>query len=72
MALTEKTYVREVSVKPASNSIDVLWVTEVKRGEEVISEQFSRKAYSGVQRAEFEAEVDGAANYVNLIGWSVA
>ena len=70
MALTEQRIINQVTVLPTVNSINVQWADQILRDEEVISQTYHRKAYSAEQRAEFEAEVEGAAQYVNLITWS--
>lgn len=72
MALTEQRIINQVTVLPNANSINVQWADQILRDEEVISQTYHRKAYGPEQRAEFEAEVEGAAQYVNLITWSQA
>jgi len=69
MSLTENTIIKQVSVLPAQNAINVQWANQILKDGEVISEQYHRKAYGPGQRAEFEAEVEGAAGYVGLINW---
>ena len=71
MALTEQRILKAVTVKPTQQAIEVQHADQILRDGEVISEQYHRKAYSSDQRAEFEAEVEGAADYVNLIDWTV-
>jgi len=70
MSLTENTIIKQVSVLPAQNAINVQWSRQILKDGEVISEQYHRKAYGAEQRAEFEAEVEGAAGYVGLITWN--
>lgn len=69
MALTEQTVLKQVTVLPAQSAINVQWANQVLRDDEVISETYHRKAYTQEQRAEFEAEVAGAAAYVTAVGW---
>ena len=69
MALTEQTTIKQVTVLPAQNAINVQWANQVLRDGEVISETYHRKAYGQEQRAEFEADVEGAAAYVAAVGW---
>jgi hypothetical protein len=69
MALTEQTIVKQVTILPTQNAINVQWADQILRDGEVISEQYHRKAYTQEQQAEFEAEVEGAAAYVTAVGW---
>ena len=71
MALTEQRILNQVTVLPNANSINVQWADQILRDGGVISQTYHRKAYGPGQRTEFEAEVEGAANYVNLIDWTV-
>jgi hypothetical protein len=71
MALTEEKILGSVNVKVAQNAIDVEWWNLINRDGEIISRTFHNKAFCAGQRAEFEAEVEGAANYVGLIDWTV-
>ena len=69
MALTESKILAHVGLNVAANAIEVRWDNIIKRDEEVISRVPHRKAYTADQRAEFEAEVEGAAAYIAAIGW---
>lgn len=69
MALTEQRVLNQVSILPASGTINVQWADQILRDGEVISQSYYRKAYTQDQRAEFEAEVEGAAGYISAIGW---
>lgn len=69
MALTENTIIKQVSILPGQSAINVQWANQILRDGEVISENYHRKAYTAEQRAEFEAEVEGAAAYVAAVGW---
>lgn len=70
MALTEQRIINQVTILPNQNAVQVQWADQILRDGEVISQQYHRKAYGAEQRAEFEAEVEGAENYVNLITWA--
>ena len=70
MPLTEKTIINSITVMPEQNCIQVQWSNQILRDGEVISQQYHRKAYGAGQRAEFEAEVEGAASYAELIDWA--
>ena len=67
--LTEQTVLKQVSILPAQSAIQVQWASQILRDGEVVSETFHRKAYTADQKAEFEAEVEGAAAYVAAVGW---
>lgn len=66
---SESKIIKQVTLLPATQSIQVQWANVVMRDDVVISESFERKAYEKEQWAEFEAEVDGAAKYMDAIGW---
>lgn len=70
MALTEQRTLRAVIVRTDVSTIEVEWRDEILRDGKVISSTPHRKAYGPDQRAEFEAEVDGAAGYVAAVGWA--
>lgn len=67
--LTEQKILKQVSVLPNQNAVNVQWADQILRDGVVVSETFHRKAYTVEQKAEFLAEVDGAANYVTALGW---
>ena len=69
--LTENTIIKQVAILPNQSAINVQWANQILKDGEVISEQYHRKAYGPGQQAEFLAEVEGAADYVNLIDWTV-
>ena len=69
MALTEQTIIKQITVKPAQQAIEVQWANQILRDGEFISETYHRKAYGQEQQAEFAAEVAGAAAYVTAVGW---
>jgi len=69
MALTEQSILKQVSILPAQNAVNVQWANQILRDGEVISETYERKAYTAEQKDEFSAEVEGAANYISALGW---
>lgn len=70
MALTEQRILKQVAVLPEQNAVNVQWVDQILRDGEVISEVPHRKAYTQDQSAAFAAEVDGAAAYMEALGWT--
>lgn len=69
MALTEQRVLSQVTTLPQQNAINVQWADQILRDGEVISSTFHRKAYTADQKADFLAEVEGAAGYVAVMGW---
>ena len=69
MALTEQKVLKQVSVLPQQNAVNVQWANQILRDGEVISEQFERKAYTAEQKDEFLAEVTGAQFACDALGW---
>ncbi len=69
MALTESKVLAHVGLNIPANTIEVRWDNIIWRDEEVISRVPHRKAYSADQKAEFLAEVEGGAAYVQAMGW---
>jgi hypothetical protein len=67
--LTEQRIIKQVSILPAQSAVNVQWANQILRDGEIISETYERKAYTSEQRAEFEAEVTGAASYIAALGW---
>ena len=65
----EVKYLKQVSVLPQQNSVNVQWAVAVKKDGNVISETYERKAYTADQKAEFAAEVEGADSYLAVLGW---
>ena len=68
--LTEVKTIKQITVLPASNAVNVQWANQILRDGEVISETFERKAYTADQKDSFIAEVEGAAAYVTALGWT--
>lgn len=69
MSLSEQHVLKSVEILPTQNSINVLWVDQIVRDGDVISERNHRKAYTQDQREDFLTEVDGGAAYVAAAGW---
>jgi len=70
MSFQEIRFVNQVTILPVRNVIEVQWVDQVWKGEEVIAENFHRKAYCAIQKDEFEAEVENAAVYLAAVNWT--
>lgn len=66
---TESRIVSQVTILPAQNAVNVQWSNIIEKDGVEISKTFERKAYAADQKAEFLAEVDGAAAYVAAMGW---
>ena len=69
MSFQEVRFVNQVSILPTRSVIEVQWVDQVLKGEEVIAESYQRKAYCAAQKDEFEAEVENAAVYLAAVNW---
>lgn len=69
MALTEKTVLSQVTTLPEQGAVNVRWDNVIEKDGVEVSRQPHRKAYTVDQRAEFEAEVEGAASYIAALGW---
>ena len=70
MALTEQRTLKQVTMLPQSNAVNVQWANQIVRdGSEVVSETYERKAYGQDQKADFIAEVSGGQAYADAMGW---
>lgn len=69
MTLTEQRILKSVQILPAQSAVNVQWSDQVMRGDEIIAETYRRKTYTQDQKAEFVAEVEGAQNYAEVLGW---
>ncbi|HWV16053.1 MAG TPA: hypothetical protein VN030_11550 [Cellvibrio sp.] len=69
MALTEARVLKSVEILPASSAVNVLWADQVLRDGEVISESNHRKSYNANNKDSFLIEVEGAENYIPVLGW---
>ena len=70
MALIETSTITEITTLPLENTIQVKWRNTIEKDGEVISAKDHYKLYDQSKQAEFVAEVENAAQYVNLITWS--
>ena len=66
---TESKIIKQITVLPASNAIQVQWANVVKKNDVVISETYERSSYTEERKDDFLAEVEGAAAYVAAVGW---
>lgn len=69
MALSEQRILKQVAILPAQSAVNVQWANQILRDGELVSETYERKAYTAEQKAQFEAEVEGATAYVTALGW---
>lgn len=70
MALTEQRVLKQVTMLPQANAINVQWANQVIRdGSELVTETYERKAYGEDQKGDFIAEVEGGAAYASAMGW---
>ena len=66
---TEFRILSQVNHLPEASAVNVQWTNQVLKDDVVISSTYERKAYTKDQKAEFLAEVEGAAAYVTAFGW---
>jgi hypothetical protein len=59
-----------VEVLTQANAINVLWTIDIVEDGQVISSTNHRCSYGKGQREQFEADVEGADKYVDLIDWT--
>lgn len=69
MSLIEQTIVNQVTIIPKTKTAQVQWSDQIVKDDEVIAENYRRKAYSENQKEEFLYEVDNAEFYVKALGW---
>ncbi len=69
MTLTEERVLGSVQVLTQQSAVNVEWWDLIKRDNEVISKSNHNKAYTAEQASEFLAEVEGAADYITILGW---
>ena len=69
MALSEQRILKQVTVLAQQSAANVQWANQILKDGEVIAETFERKAYTSDQKADFLAEVEGAASYITVLGW---
>lgn len=69
MALTEQRILKQVTILAQQSAANVQWANQILRDGELVTETYERKAYTADQKAEFLAEVEGAADYITALGW---
>lgn len=67
--LKEQRILKSVQILSQQSAVNVQWANQILRDDEVISEQYERKAYTQEQKDSFLEEVEGAENYINILGW---
>jgi len=70
MGFTEQKIVSQVNALPDLQVFNVQWTNQVIKDGDIIASTYERKCYAIEQKDEFLAEVDGAVDYANAIGWS--
>lgn len=69
MALTETNVVAEITVLPLENNVQVKWRNTIKLDDQVIAERDHYKLFGPAQYHDFLEEVEGAENYIKILGW---
>lgn len=69
MALTEQRILKQVTLLPQSNAVNVQWANQILRDGEFVSETYERKAYGEDQKGDFINEVTGGQAYSDAMGW---
>lgn len=70
MALIEQRILKQVTMLPQSNTINVQWANQIVRdGSEIVSETYERSAYSQEDKDSFVAAVEGGLAYATAMGW---
>jgi hypothetical protein len=69
MALTEQRIIKSIQILPEQSAANVQWADQILRDGELVTETYHRKAYTEDQKDEFLVEVDGASNYIPVLGW---
>lgn len=67
--LAETTVQDQVTIQSPGPVVNVRWANVITKNGEEISRQYHRKAYAEWDYDEFLAEVEGAAQYVVVMGW---
>lgn len=67
--IEESLVLSQVSVQYESNTINVQWQNKIKKKGAVIAAVPHRSSYSAKDKAQFLAEVPGAAAYIAILGW---
>ncbi len=69
MSYSEQRIVKQVTILPEVNAINVQWSNQVLRDDIVINETFERRAFMQKEKDEFLTMVDGAEAYAAAAGW---
>ena len=70
MSLVEQRVLKQVTMLPQSNTINIQWANQIVRdGSEIVSETYERAAYSQEDKDAFISAVDGGAAYATAMGW---
>lgn len=69
MALTESSVITEITTLPLENNVQVKWRNTIEKDGVVVSVKDHYRVYSADQKADFLAEVEGAASYIAALGW---
>lgn len=69
MALTEQRILKQVTLLPQANAVNVQWANQILRDGELVSETYERKAYGEDQKVDFINEVTGGQAYSDIMGW---
>lgn len=69
MALEEQTVLKSVEVMLEAQTINVCWENIILKDGEVIAQSNHRRAYNKNEKEQFLTDVEGAQNYVSVVGW---
>jgi len=69
--LTESTNLKSVEIVTTElgKAVNVLWVTTILRDGVMVSEAFHRCAYCKSDKESFLSTVEGAIDYLPILGW---
>lgn len=67
--LAELKILKSITILPEAQAVEVLWVNQIKRGDQVIAEENFRKSYAKQQKESFLQDVENAAHYANAMNW---
>jgi hypothetical protein len=72
MSITKSTMLKSVNVNLESNTLEVLWVTDIQEDGAVLTSSNQRSSYGASEKERFEADLgEEAAKFVGLITWEV-
>lgn len=70
MTLSEQRIIKQVTVQPETQTIQVQWADQILRGDEVVTETYFRRAYSESDKSQFESDLgDQALPFMAAVGW---